>query len=179
VSLTRLATRGTIVLAGRRFEVSGQSWMDHEFGSGALGRDLAGWDWVSLNLDSGEDLMLYRLRRKDGTIEPASSGTWIGRDGKAEHLVLEAFELEATGAWTSPKSGGRYPSGWRVRVPSRGLDVTLTPLLEDQELVSKVTGITYWEGAVDAKGTRQGANIAGRGYVELTGYAGRRPDVGP
>lgn len=179
-SLTRLATRGSLVVGRDTLAVAGESWMDHEFGSGALEPGQRGWDWVSLQLETGEDLMLYVLRRADGSVEPASSGTWVGRGGATRHLPLEAFELRATGEWTSPRTRGVYPSGWTVRVPSLGLDVALSPVLADQEVAATRTGgVVYWEGAVEARGARAGAPVRGRGYVELTGYAGRRPDAGP
>jgi predicted secreted hydrolase len=175
-SLTRLETRGTVTLSGRRFAVRGSSWMDHEFGSGALAEDQVGWDWVSLQLDDGRDLMLYRMRRRDGTADPASSGTLVERDGRTRHLPRDAFELRATGAWTSPHTGTAYPSGWTIRVPGEGLELEVEPTLRDQELRTEGTaGLAYWEGSVRARGRSGRGAVAGRGYVELTGYAGGRP----
>ncbi len=175
-SLTRLATRGTLVLGGDTLAVEGDSWMDHEFGSGSLGADQVGWDWTSVQLDDGTELMLYALRRRDGTTEPLSAGTWIAADGRTTRLALEAFQVVPRDAWTSPVTGARYPSGWEVRVPSLELALTLTPVLRDQELVATRTGgVVYWEGAVRVEGVRGGRPVNGRGYVELTGYAGRPP----
>jgi predicted secreted hydrolase len=176
-SLTRLATTGTLVVGGRARPVTGVSWMDHEFGSGALGPDQAGWDWFSLQLDDGRELMLYRLRLANGGTEPLSSGTLVERDGTWRHLPLRAFAIAATARWKSPATGADYPAAWRVRVPDAGLDLVVEPTLPDQELVTRVTGVAYWEGSVRVRGRAAGRDIAGVGYVELTGYAGRVPGL--
>jgi predicted secreted hydrolase len=170
-SMTRLRTSGTMTYGGARFSVRGLSWMDHEFGSDELQADLVGWDWVSLQLDDRRELMLYVLRRKDGSVVPESSGSVIDTRGRVTYLPRSAFTLTATGSWTSPHTGGVYPSGWRVRVPSARIDVTLTPQLLDQELANTTGGVSYWEGAVDARDATSGRAV-GLGYVELTGYAG-------
>ncbi len=176
LSFTRLTTEGRVVLGRDTLAVHGRSWMDHEFGSSQLGPGQVGWDWFAIQLDDGTELMLYRLRRANGTIEPLSSGTWVERDGSARHLALAAYEVASTGAWKSPRSGGTYPSGWRVRVPSLALELELEPVLADQELVLEgPVGVRYWEGAVQIRGRREGRAVTGRGYVELTGYAGRIP----
>lgn len=173
-SLTRLATEGTLTLDGQPLHVIGTSWMDHEFGSGELSDAIVGWDWFSVQLHSGEELMLYRLRHADGQIDPASSGTWIDRTGQAHPLTTEDVHITAADQWTSPHSQARYPSRWHVTIPSRHIDLDITPLLADQELrTPRSTRVTYWEGAVTITGTVQGAAASGAGYVELTGYAER------
>lgn len=177
-SMPRLATRGTLRVLGRTFEVRGETWMDHEFGSGRLAAGLVGWDWFGLQLDDGRSLMLYRLRRKDGGTEPVSSGTLIERDGRTRHLPLEAFETRATGSWKSPRTGAEYPSGWIVRVPSASLELEVTPAIQGQELVTGgAAGVIYWEGAVRVSGRANGRPLGGHGYVELTGYTGRTPGL--
>jgi predicted secreted hydrolase len=170
-SYTRLRTEGTLVFDGTRYTVEGISWMDHEFGSGELERDQAGWDWFSIQLDDGRELMLYRLRRKDGSVTPQSSGSLVARDGSVRYLPLEVFSIEATAHWKSPHTGADYPSAWRVRAPSAGIDLTLTPTVADQEL-AEGSGVSYWEGAVDVRDAAQTSRRLGTGYVELTGYAG-------
>ena len=171
-SLTRLATRGTLVVDGDSLAVAGSSWMDHEFGSDQLAPWIAGWDWFGLQLDDGTELMLYRLRRRDGGDEPVSSGTRVARDGASHHLPREAFTIVERGRWTSARSGAVYPSGWRIEVPGEGLRLELTPTLRDQELETEVT---YWEGSVTVRGEGRSGPVTGRGYVELTGYAGPLP----
>jgi predicted secreted hydrolase len=170
-SMTRLRTSGFMGYGGARFSVAGLSWMDHEFGSDELQGGVVGWDWYSIQLDDRREVMLYVLRRKDGSVVAASSGSLIDARGRVTYLPLAAFSAVASGSWTSPHTGGVYPSGWRVRVPSARVDVVLTPVLVDQELANTVGGVSYWEGAVDARDAATGRAL-GVGYVELTGYAG-------
>jgi predicted secreted hydrolase len=170
-SLTRMPTAGTVRVGGESFQVTGASWMDREWSTSSLGKDQVGWDWLSLQLADGWDLMLYRLRRTDGSADPASSGTVIGQDGGSRPLALADFQIEAAGEWRSPRSGARYPARWHLRVPGEGLDLDIRPLLADQELD---VSFRYWEGAVEITGTHRGRPVQGAGYVELTGYAGSR-----
>jgi len=173
-SLTRLATTGTLAVEGEIMKVAGTSWMDHEFGSGDLRSDQVGWDWFSFQLDNRTELMFYRLRRADGTADPASSGTLILPDGRSQHLLLSDVRIAPLDHWTSGASGARYPSRWRFSVPTAGLILDVTPGLLNQELITKrSTQVTYWEGAVAIAGTLREVPIAGLGYVELTGYAER------
>jgi predicted secreted hydrolase len=168
-SLTRMPTTGTVRLGGESFAVTGDSWMDREWSTSSLGKDQVGWDWFALQLSDGWDLMLYRLRHQDGTADPASSGTLIAPGGGSRPLALAGFRIENSGEWRSPRSGARYPASWRVHVPGEDLDLQVRPLLADQELD---VSFRYWEGAVGIEGTHRGRKVEGRGYVELTGYAG-------
>ncbi len=171
-SVTRLKTKGKLLLNKKEIPVFGLSWMDHEFGSSQLGEYQVGWDWFSIQLENGADLMLYQIRQKDGNPDPYSSGTIIFPDGKQKHLSLREFQIEVLDKWRSKKSGATYPSGWRVRVPGQGIELTLLPSLKDQELMTeKSTRVTYWEGSVNIEGKHAGSRIKGKGYVELTGYA--------
>jgi predicted secreted hydrolase len=173
-SLTRMRAAGTLAVEGTPFAVTGQAWMDHEFGSDQLGPTQVGWDWFALQLEDQTDAMLYLIRHEDGRPDPASSGTWVDRDGRAAHLALADFRVEVLDRWRSPRSGGVYPMGWRLQLPGRSLDLRVTPTLADQELVTdKSTQVTYWEGSARVEGASGGRPIAGRAYVEMTGYAGR------
>ncbi len=176
VSYTDLATEGHVKTpdAAKPVKVTGVSWFDHEFGSNQLSAEQAGWDWFSLHLSDGRDVMLYFLRRTDGSVERASSGTVVDADGASRHLPLSAIQVDVLDRWKSRKSGGVYPSRWRIRIPSEHVDVTVAPLLSDQELVTGAsTAVTYWEGAVAGKGISAGRKATCEGYVELTGYAGK------
>jgi predicted secreted hydrolase len=166
-SLTRMPARGTVRAGGESFAVAGLAWMDREWSTSSLGLDQVGWDWFALQLDDGRELMLYRLRRRDGGTDPASQGTLVRRDGASRQLPWSAVRLDASGGWTSPRSGARYPDRWRLAVPSEGLDLDVRPYLADQELDAS---FRYWEGAVRVSGTAAGRPVAGSGYVELTGY---------
>ena len=173
-SFTRLKTAGTMTLGTRSYTVTGMSWMDHEFGSADLSPDLVGWDWFSMQLADNRELMVYRLRRSDGSSDPASSGTLVFPDGRTQHLSASDIQLMPLDTWTSAASKATYPHRWQVSIPSLGLSLKLTPLMADQELrTSRSTQVTYWEGAVAVEGTERGQAIKGQGYVELTGYAER------
>jgi predicted secreted hydrolase len=168
VSWTRLTVKGELEVGGSRLAVSGAAWFDHEWGTSQLGEGVVGWDWFSLRLDDGSDLMVYRLRRGDGTVDPFSSGSLVTTGGEVVKLGAEDFMIEPTGFWSSQDSGATYPSGWRLRVPRYEIDLELRPLLSNAEIDgSRTTGVVYWEGPVVATGS-----TTGEGYVELTGYAG-------
>ena len=172
VSLTRLRTSGEIVLEGEPVSVSGTSWMDHEFFTHSMAADQVGWDWFAIQLDDRSELMLYRLRRRDGSVEPLSGGTFVSPDGETTHLRLEDFSLVPMAEWKSPASGATYPISWKIRIPRFGLELKAIPRMQDQELRSeRKIGPSYWEGAMRFEGTRHGTPVAGMGYLELTGYA--------
>jgi predicted secreted hydrolase len=172
-SLTRMETRGRLALHGRPLEVKGQSWMDHEFFTGSLAPGQVGWDWFALQLSDGCELMLYLLRDIQGKPDPASSGTLIDPQGRTCHLPLSDFQAQPLGTWKSPHTGAAYPAGWEITIPRAGYRLTLTPTLADQEVRSEVPArIAYWEGQVKIVGEKRGQPVAGKGYVELTGYAG-------
>jgi predicted secreted hydrolase len=174
VGYTRMAARGQIGAAGDETEAAGEAWFDHEWSTSALGAGAVGWDWFSLQLDDGRELMLFQIRREDGSIEPTSGGTLVERDGRARRLAREDVSIDVLDHWTSPQTGARYPSRWRVQVPSQGLDLVVEPWLAGQEMR---TSFVYWEGAVQVAGQANPRAITGRGYVELTGYARSMQDV--
>lgn len=152
----------------QRLQVHGLAWLDREWGSGSLGPQERGWDWFGLQLSDGSCLMFYSLRDKDGAQDPFSAGTWVDATGHARPLSRDEVHIEVLAHWTD-SGGTRYPSRWRLVLPALGLDLTVSPVLADQELV---TSPRYWEGAVDVSGNRSGRTIGGQGYVELVGYAG-------
>lgn len=173
-SLTRLATSGTISgPGGERLQVEGQSWLDHEFGSNQLQKDQAGWDWFSAALDEGTDVMLYLLRRQDGSVDPASAGTLRFADGRRVHLRREDFVVTVLERWKSPHTQATYPSHWRIRIPAHDFDCVVRPLLPAQELTTEgTTQVSYWEGLCEWQGQLHGQRVSAAGYVELVGYAG-------
>jgi predicted secreted hydrolase len=174
-SFTDLKTQGFMKTnpAGARVAVKGKSWFDHEFGSNQLSPNQKGWDWFSLHFSDGRDLMLYFLRLQAGSIEPASSGTLIEPNGTTRHLKLSEISIAVMDRWKSPRSGGEYPSRWRIQIPLARIDLTVAPLVADQELnTTGSTGVIYWEGAVAGQGTSAGRAVSCEGYVELTGYVG-------
>lgn len=166
---------GTLTDHGQPLAVTGQAWMDHQWGN-FLSLAGAGWDWYSLQLNDNTEYMLYVIR--DAQKRPISVvGTLVSPSGVASEIPADAINIQATGDWHSPHTGGDYPSGWRITVSSQRLSLVIAPLLRDQELVTTCsTGVAYWEGAIELRGTSGGATVAGVGYVELTGYAATPPN---
>lgn len=162
-SQTRLETEGVLVMDGREFLVTGLSWFDHEWSTSVLGPEQAGWDWFSIQLDDGREIMLYRLRLIGGGSDENSSGSVILADGSVVHLASTDFNVEPLDTWTSPDTGIRYPSKWKISIPGHGMEFTVTPYVAAQE---HSQSFIYWEGAAEVTG----GGFSGSGYVELTGY---------
>jgi len=174
LTFTRLMADGELTLQGERgsekFRVTGEAWMDHEISSSQLGAGQIGWDWVSIQFTDRRELMLYRLRLRDGTADPASTLTWIDAAGRTQR---SPFTWEVLTRWTSPATGAIYPQRIRITTtdPATNATVTLSvePLVAAQELPGTLGGVSYWEGACrvrDAAGREVGS-----AYMELTGYA--------
>ncbi len=166
-SLTRIAARGTIRLGDRSVPVTGISWLDREWSTSALGKGQIGWDWFSIQLDDQRELMLFQLRRADGSIDPISHGVLVAVDGSTRSLRYQDYSIEVTATWRS-RHGTVYPSGWLLNIPTASLALELAPLVADQELD---VSFRYWEGAVSVGGTENDKPVRGLGYVELVGYA--------
>jgi predicted secreted hydrolase len=173
ISLTRLATTGNIVLNGKTLQVTGLAWMDHEFFTHQLEKEQVGWDWFSVQLADNTELMLFRIRRKDGSVDPFSAATFVDARGQTTHLRSNEFSLQPEAeTWTSPVTKATYPVHWKITVPKLSLELELKTSLQTQELTGAAGTLTpsYWEGAVTYEGKRTGAKIGGVGYLEMTGY---------
>lgn len=167
IAFTRLLTSGQMTVNQKKFEVTGTSWMDHEFFSHSIGgNEIQGWDWFSLQFDDETELMLYQLRSPDGAATAFSSGTFIDRNGKTQHLKHTDFTLQPGRRWRSPDTNGNYPLEWRAKVPALGIEIETKPAMDPQEMVSQHKySPSYWEGAIRISGNRRGV-----GYLEMTGY---------
>jgi len=172
ISLTRLRASGSLELGGTRHAVDGTAWMDHEFFTHQLEADQAGWDWLSVQLEDETELMLFRLRKKDGGVDPFSAGTYIDREGRGRHLAARDFQLQpGARRWRSPQTGGLYPVEWDISVAPLDLTLRVRTPLDRQEIVARSElSPSYWEGAIDVSGRRRGTPIRGVGYLEMTGY---------
>jgi len=170
LTFPRLKTAGTLTLGEETMNVNGQSWMDHEISSSQLGAGQVGWDWVSVQLNDGREIMFYRLRGSDGSSDAASTLTWIAADGR---LTKRDFGWEVLDTWKSAETGGVYPSRVRLTtsdpVSGKGVAFTLEPLAKAQELTGNLGGIPYWEGA--CRVLADDGREVGRAFMELTGYA--------
>ena len=169
-SFTRLAAEGTLTLGRREMPVKGWSWFDQEWATNQLTENQTGWDWLSLQFEDGTELMLFQIRLKDGGRDPFSHGTWIDAVGKATVVKNDDFELVPGRIWTSDETGGDYPVEWKLRIPKLELELDVSAAMDAQELVLRP--ISYWEGSVRARGIRGSQEVLGRGYLEMTGYAG-------
>lgn len=164
-SQPQLQVSGSVTVKGRKSAVTGTAWLDHEWSSQALAPDGAGWDWAGLNLVDGGALMAFRIRQRGAGV------FWAGgthRDGEGRVRVLRPEEIEFTPLrrWRSPRTQAEYPVAMRIKAGS--IELVLSPSMDDQELDARAsTGTIYWEGAVKA---HEGKRLAGRGYLELTGY---------
>ena len=170
-SQTRLKTSGTLTLDGTQHRVSGRTWFDHEFGSSQLSDDQVGWDWISLRLSDGSDLMVYRLREKDGSVSEQSSATLRRPDGSVSHIPQEQWSMTPLAHWTSPLTGGRYPVRWRVQLENPDTELVVNRRFDAQEMVLP-GGLTapYWEGVISAEGQLDDTSVTGSGFLEMTGY---------
>jgi predicted secreted hydrolase len=168
VGYTRMDARGEVSAGGPSAAVRGTAWYDHEWSTSALGEEAVGWDWFSLQLGDERELMFFVIRRRDGSLDLASSGTVVERDGRTRRLSRDEVTVEVLDRWRSPESGATYPVRWRVVSAVAELDLEVDRRLESQELRAS---FTYWEGAVTVNGKSQGRPVFGVGYVELTGYA--------
>jgi predicted secreted hydrolase len=177
-SLVRLETKGRLVVEGQSFEVTGSSWMDHEFGTSFLEQGQVGWDWFSIQLEDGRELMLFELRRADGSIDPRSSGTLVDADGSSSRINFGEFTLKASNGWRSEASGATYPTRWSIDLHALGISLTAKAAFNNQELnTPESTGVTYWEGSIDVEGSSADRTLRGKGYLEMTGYSGQSMDA--
>ena len=149
---------GRLIIDDRPVEVSGLAWLDREWSSQPLAPDQTGWDWFSLHLNSGEKLMLYRLRQKDGRSN--LFGNWIEPDGRSVEIASADNSLMPT--VVTDIEGRKIPIGWRVAIPARGLAVETSAL---NPRCWMGTSFPYWEGPISFAGSHTGL-----GYLELTGY---------
>jgi len=165
-SYTNMKTEGTLRIGNKTVTVKGKSWFDREISSRGLGQNRIAWDWFAIKLDDNREIMLYLLRHRDGSIDKNSSGTFIYSDGTYHHLSKDQFAVDVLSYYRSRKTRARYPSHWKIKIPSERIQITLVPLIEDQELITTYSTFNYyWEGACAVKGS-----VQGRAYVEMTGY---------
>lgn len=158
-SRPRMSLEGTLTLEGRAVPVRGQSWFDHQWGDFQPLR--LGWDWFSLQLEDGADVMLYRLYDRQRRLVLAS-GTYT-RDGATEVLGEQDFNAQPLGSWRSPGTGTEYTTAWKLAIPRHGIALELRPVVQDCEFDARDTSLLlYWEGAVKLSGSHRG-----RGFQEI------------
>ena len=166
VSWPQLQVTGSLVLDGQRQAASGRAWFDHEWSTAYLGGGAVGWDWVGINLDDGGALMAFRMRNAQGATLFAHAA-WRDARGHVRQFAADEVAFTPIRNWSSPRSRASYPVQIEIRLGE--LSVRTRPILDDQELsTSRPLPVVYWEGLVRLEGS-----LSGRGYLEMTGYAGR------
>lgn len=166
-SYTKLRTKGTLTLNGQVHAVEGYSWMDHEFSTSILEKEQVGWDWFSIQMEDGTELMLFKLRNQAKETN-YGNGTFVKSDGRTVSLEKDDFVVEEKSTWTSNRTKGVYPVAWNIKVPKLKLDMDVSAKFLDQEMK---TSVSYWEGSVRVSAKRDQRQVQGEGYVEMTGYA--------
>jgi predicted secreted hydrolase len=149
---------GSITIDDSRVQVTGLAWMDREWSSQPLASDQAGWDWLSLHVDSGEKLMLFRMRQADGN--DFVSGKWFLPDGRARQIASGDITMIPK-AFTDIEKR-RLPTSWDIAIPVLSLTITCRPLNTNSWMG---TSFPYWEGPIVFAGSHGGV-----GYLEMTGY---------
>lgn len=165
-SMPHMTVSGSIVRGGRRVRVTGEAWLDREWSSTLLDARAVGWDWTGINMDDGSALMSFQVRGPGGAAVYAG-GTFRRPDGRQTVLAPADVRFVPRRRWRSPDTGATYPveAAFVVRLPEGVRRFALKPLFDAQELDGRRAGMpAYWEGAVTTPG--------GRGYLEMTGYAG-------
>ena len=172
LTYSRLAVDGTVTLSGTNIPVTGEAWMDHEFSSSQLGDGQVGWDWLSLQLYDGRELMAYRMRRKNDEMDAYSTVAWVDGQGRVKQIGPDKFTWTTLQRWKSKTTGADYPSVVQLAAenPNTGKVETfiIQPFVVDQELAGKLGGVAYWEGACRVLNAQK--KEVGRAYMELTGY---------
>lgn len=176
-SWPRQRATGELTLNGETFNVTGTGWFDHQWGDFFVLGKPSGWQWLAIQLGDGASLMITESRDIDGNIAEIY-GTYLSSGGTLKHLdsELDGIDLAVVNEWTSPTTGGVYPSGWTLKIGSLGLELTLKPVADDQEVQGGLpVASTYWEGKVAVTGNQNGTPISGDAYVELSGYVDPEP----
>ena len=167
ISFTRMQTDGVLRKDSESFAVSGLSWMDHEWSTSALDSGQTGWDWFSIQLSNGYELMYYQIRNVNPDLAPQITGSLIAPDGQKRDLDQGEVRLEVLEYWTSPHTRARYPAQWTLAIPSEELEMDVATVFDDQEMT---VSVQYYEGALQVSGNFRDEAIAGNGYIEMTGY---------
>ncbi len=177
-SRTDLDTTGSVSVSGDALPVTGTTWFDHQWGNFSIAP--IGWDWLSLNLEDGSDIMISVVWEQEDKRHIATYGTFVPRNSGPVHLPAPDIFLEPIDTWSSPNTGGIYPVSWKLRVDSLDLTLDLEAVIESSEFhISEFIPVIYWEGAVAASGAREGSPVSGKGFVEMVGYVPSVPIAPP
>ncbi len=168
-SWTRMDATGVLTINEQDLAVTGEVWMDHQWGDFQVRGNPAGWQWFGVRLENGVDIMVVETRGVAGQV--FAFGTMTDANNVQTQIENDDVMIQELGEWRSTVTSGVYPAGWRVLIPRHGVDMTLTPVLDDQEFtLTFPPSNNYWEGLVESEITFNGEVVEGRAYVELVGY---------
>lgn len=162
-SLTNLKTKGTIRIKNKIIKVEGKSWMDHQWANTSYSKDDS-WVWFSIQLDNNTEMVCFEYN--DGKDKTYLASISYPND-KQEHIHEVKFTSFGR-KWISPKTKAEYPLSWRIEIPLKGIDLEVSPLIRNQEMVFGT--INYWEGPLKVKGIFNNKKVKGSGFLELAGY---------
>lgn len=168
-SWTTMDISGTLTAGGQELDVTGEAWMDHQWGDFVVSGYPSGWQWFAVSMDNNYELMVAEARESNGQV--ITYGTLVDPSGATTHIDGKDISIEVLSTWRSPRTGGEYPAGWHITIHTHELSMTLTPLLDDQEFTLAFPPNTiYWEGLTETDITFGGEAVGGSAYVELVGY---------
>jgi predicted secreted hydrolase len=161
-SLPSLASQGALTVNGIAYPVTGESWLDRQWGSWDYST-LQKWTWMPLQLSNGDRVNLWDLLAQGSE---SSYATVLHPDGTHEIVAVNPLADTTSGFWTSPTTGKRYGTRWTVNIPA--LDANLTVAVSPQGQEVQSFGGVY-EGAGSVTGRYRGKPVTGRAYVEQLG----------
>jgi predicted secreted hydrolase len=160
-SLTNLATEGFIKVKNKKIKVKGKSWMDHQWADAPYAKDT--WNWFSIQLDNNIELVCFEYVGEDRTTAYAGISY---QNGRTEHFKDIRF-TPIGDIWKSSKTRASYPLSWRIEIPERKIDLTVKPLIKNQEMIFGT--LNYWEGPLSVGGKFGSKKVTGQGFLELVG----------
>ncbi len=194
--IPRCDLTGTVTMKWGTEAVSGDGWYDHEFGchlydgiapaepakeqkpvvSQAAGGDEGGdkakediaWNWIGAQLDGGWELSAYSLTDLISGEPRGNYAIIIEPDGSFRAAKDVTFSWD--GEWISTRTFNDYPTGYRIAIPSEGIDLHAEPPFADQEFITVISKPAFWEGRVNVTGKRGDGDVTGVGFIERSGF---------
>jgi predicted secreted hydrolase len=168
-SLTNLRTEGRIKIKNKWIDITGKSWMDHQWADVSYSKDR--WDWFSVQLDNDTEIVCCVY--DDGKVKTCFADISYTDNSQEHYKEIEVIPLEKY--WTSPKSKAVYPLTWKIKIPAKNIELNLTTKIDNQEML--FGSINYWEGPLRVEGNFDGKKVTGVGFMELVGYPSQYTNV--
>ncbi len=188
--LTRLFVTGKITLNDVTENVSGNAWIDHQWGDfinqnpPPCGLTMT-YEWFSIQLQDNQEIVVGDIWDRitgEKINQSYTDGLNIcNNDGYSE--ILKNYSITPLGFWNDTGDERFYSCQWRLTETSKSIDLIVTPIFskqmirfkENYPLIQEVLeelfpGACFWEGVCNVTGTINGVTVKGRSYVELTHY---------